>query len=142
MEKGKAAMQKQIKQVVRCWGGVLVGMNILPQLYGGTAYAQAKIPTTLMSGWCGVGREGERLDINDYSLDEGDVVCQVKKLRPYHLYDSPIYELTISCNPVLGPAKTRLVTETFRVLQMEGKQYMLRAGGTYNPRNLALYKQC
>jgi hypothetical protein len=101
-------------------------------------YAQAKFPAALMGGWCSVSDEGERVDITNSSLEEGDGECQIKKLRR----DSTNYELTMSCSPGVEGKKDRLVTERFRVMQMEGKQYLLRAGGMYNPKNLALYKQC
>jgi hypothetical protein len=134
-------MQEQKRQVIRYCGG-FVGAFILSQLCGSTAaYCQAKIPTELIGGWCGVGRDSESIDITDYSMDEGYVACEIKKLRSYHSGDSPIYELTMSCRPVVERPKTRLVTATFRVVQME-KKYMLRAGDMYNPKNLALYKRC
>lgn len=134
-------MREQKRGLVRCWERVLAGVYIVSQLCGSTvAHAQAKMPTELIGGWCGVGREGESVDITDYLLDEGYVACELKRLRSYHSDNNPIYELTMSCKPIIERSK-RLVTETFRVLQLE-KPYMLRAGDMYDPKNLALYKRC
>jgi hypothetical protein len=43
-------MPEQKKQAIRCWVGVLVGLNILSQLCGSTAgYAQVKLAATFAS---------------------------------------------------------------------------------------------
>jgi hypothetical protein len=135
-------MREQKRRAVRCWESVLVGAYTLSHLCGSTvAYAQAKMPTELIGGWCGVGLEGESVDITDYSLDEGYDACELKKLRSDHSDNSAIYELTMSCKPIVERPQTRIVTETFRVLQLE-KPYMLRAGDMYDSKNLRLYKRC
>ena len=82
------------------------------------------------------------MDVTNSSLEEGDGACRVKKLQSNRRHDSTTYELTMSCDTGVEGKKSGLVTERLKVVKTEGKQYMLRAGGMYNRKNLALYKRC
>jgi hypothetical protein len=136
-------MRNQEKSTATYWIGVFVGVSFVCQLCcTGAGQAQVQFPAALMGDWCAVSPEGERVDITNSSLEEGDGVCQLRKLQSNQWANATIYELIMSCDTGVEGKKRNVVTGRFSGLRMDGKQYILRAGGMYNSKNLALYKRC
>jgi hypothetical protein len=108
----------------------------------GAATAQSKFPSDLVGSWCSINYEGEGIEISKSSLEEGDGVCHLRRLKIDTWVDNKIFELTMSCDTGVEGKKSQVRTERFSPFQMEGRPHMLRAGGMYNPKNLSLYKRC